>query len=71
MAKYIKNSVRLQVKFVQKSSNKVILSLPSDTMEVHQFFQNEFVDQIIKQNFKNYEAIGNVLIVVDQEFQLK
>lgn len=67
----MKNSVRLQVKFVQKSSNKVILSLPSDTMEVHQFFQNEFVDQIIKQNFKNYEAIGNVLIVVDQEFQLK
>lgn len=71
MKKYVKSSVRLNVKFVQKSSNKVILTLPSDTMEVYQFFQNDFIDQIMKQTFKNYEAIGPILIVVDQEFILK
>lgn len=71
MKKYIKTTARLSVKFVQKSTNKIILTLPTDSMEVYQYFSNDFVDQIMKQTFKNYETIGNVMILVDQDFILK
>lgn len=71
MKKYIKTTARLSVKFVQKSTNKIILTLPTDSMEVYQYFSNDFVDQIMKQTFKNYETIGNVMILVDQDFVLK
>lgn len=67
----MKTSARLSVKFVQKSSNKVVLTLPSDSMEVHQFFSNEFVDQIMKSTFKNVESIGTIMVVIDQDFLLK
>lgn len=71
MKKYVKTTSRLSVKFVQKSTNKIILTLPTDSMEVYQYFSNDFVDQIMKQTFKNYETIGNVMILVDQDFILK
>lgn len=71
MKKYVKTTPRLSVKFVKKATNQVILTLPTDSMEVYQYFQNDFVDQIMKQSFKNYESIGNIMIVVDQDFQLK
>ena len=71
MKKYQKTTPRLSVKFVQKANNRVILTLPTDSMEVHQYFQNDFVDQIMKQSFKNYETIGPIMIVVDQDFLLK
>jgi len=67
----MKTTARLNVKFVQISTNKVVLNLPSDSMEVHQFFANEFVDQIMKQSFKNIDLIGPIKIVVDQDFLLK
>lgn len=71
MKKYQKTNPRLSVKFVKKANNQVILTLPTDSMEVYQFFQNDFVDQIMKQSFKNYETIGPIMIVVDQDFSLK
>lgn len=71
MKKYQKTKSRLAVKFVKKTTNQVILTLHTDSMEVHQYFQNEFVDQIMKQTFKNYETLGDILIVVDQDFILK
>jgi hypothetical protein len=72
MKKYNKTSVRLSVKFVKESTNEIILTMPSDTMEVYQYFQNDFVDQIMRQTFgAKVETIGNILIVVDQSFVLK
>ncbi len=72
MKKYNKTSVRLSVKFVKESTNEIILTMPSDTMEVYQYFQNDFIDQIMRQTFGNkVDSIGNILIVVDQSFVLK
>lgn len=71
MKKYQKTTPRLAVKFVKKVNNQVILTLYTDSMEIHQYFQNDFIDQIMKQTFKNYETIGPIMIVVDQDFLLK
>lgn len=71
MKRYQKTTARLNVKFVKKANNQVILTLPTDSMEVYQYFQNDFIDQIMKQSFKNYETIGPIMIVVDQDFMLK
>ncbi len=72
MKKYNKTTARLSVKFVKESTNEIILTMPSDSMEVYQYFQNDFVDQIMKQTFKDkVDSIGNILIVVDQPFVLK
>lgn len=69
----MKSSVRLSAKFVQKSSNKILFTIPTDTMEVYQVFQNDFVTQIMRQRYSEKEcaSIGSVTIVVDQEFVIK
>jgi len=71
MKNYQKTTARLTVKFVKKSNNTVILSLPTDSMEVYQYFSNDFVNQIMRNTFKNIESIGDIMIVVDQDFNLK
>jgi len=71
MKSYQKTTARLTVKFVKKSTNQVVLTLYTNSLEVFQFFSNEYVDQIMKNTFKNYETIGNIMIVVDQDFLLK
>lgn len=72
MKKYQKESVRLMAKFVKLSTNEVILSVPTDSMEVYQYFSNEFVDQVLKQTFGNkVDKIGDVLVVIDQTFRYK
>lgn len=67
---YKKQSARLSAKFIQLSTNKIILTLPTDSMEAYQFFSNDFIDQIMKNTFKNYESIGPVKVMIDQDFQL-
>lgn len=71
MKSYQKTTARLTVKFVKKSTNQVVLTLYTNSMEVYQFFSNEYVDQIMKNTFKNYESIGNVSVVIEHEFLLK
>jgi len=72
MKKYQKTTARLSVKFVKLSNNQVVLTIPSDSMEVYQFFQNNVVDQHMSQAYGDkVESIGSVKIVVEQEFLLK
>lgn len=69
---YQKDTARLTAKFVKLSTNEVVLSVPTDSMEAHQFFKNEFVDQVMKQTFgAKAEKIGDILVVIDQTFRLK
>jgi hypothetical protein len=71
MKNYQKTTARLTVKFVKKSNNSVILTLPTDSMEVYQYFSTDFINQIMRNTFKNIESIGDIMIVVDQDFKLK
>jgi hypothetical protein len=73
MKKYTKASTRLSAKIVQKSSNKILMTIPTDTMEVYQVFQNDYINQVIRQKYseKDCEVIGPITVVVDLDFTLK
>lgn len=69
---YQKTTARLEAKFVKVSTNEVILTVPTDSMEVHQYFKNDFVTQVLHQTFgAKVSKIGDVMVVIDQVFKYK
>jgi len=67
---YKKTTPRLEAKIVKVSTNEVIFTCPTNSMDVHQYFRNDFIDQIMKQTFgAQTEKIGDVLVVIDQYYQ--
>ncbi len=73
MAKrFQKTTTRLEVKIVKISTNEIIFTIPTDSMEAYQYFSNDFVDQVMKSTFgAKVDLIGDIKIIIDQEFKYK
>jgi hypothetical protein len=73
MGTYIKSANRLTVKFVQESTNEIILEVPSTALELHDFFKPDYVTSIIRNTFgeDKMKKIGNVTLVVDVQYIFK
>lgn len=70
---YQKTTARLEAKIVKVSTNEVIFTVPTDSMEVYQYFKNDFVDQVMKSTFgaAKIDKIGDIMVVIDVVYKLK
>jgi hypothetical protein len=72
MARYVKDTTKLTVKFVQESENEVILEIPTTALELHDYFKPDFVTSVLKNTFgeDKLAKIGNVILLIDQRYNL-
>lgn len=70
--RYVKETPRLLVKFVQESTNNIILQVPITAMEVHDFFKTDYIHSVMKNTFgeDRLKEIGSVVVVIDQRYLL-
>lgn len=70
--RYVKETPRLMVKFVQESTNDIILQVPITAMEVHDYFKADYIHSILKNTFGEDRLIkiGSVNVVIDQRYIL-
>lgn len=70
--RYVKETPRLMVKFVQESTNDIILQVPITAMEVHDYFKTDYIHSILRNTFgeDRLTEIGNVIVVIDQRYLL-
>lgn len=73
MSTYIKTTSRLMIKFVQESTNEIILELPTTPLELHDYFKPDFIASIMRNTFgvDKMKKIGNIVIIVDVAYTLK
>jgi hypothetical protein len=72
MAKYIKDTTKMTVKFVQESENEIILEIPTTALELHDYFKPDYVTSVLRNTFgeDKLAKIGNVIVLIDQKYNL-
>ena len=70
--KYIKDTTRIEVKFLKESTNEIILTVPITLLDVHDYFKTDYVNSVLRNTFgeERFKTIGNVIIYIDQKFNL-
>ena len=71
MAKYIKDTPRLTVKFIDADTEKTILELKDRTwMTVGEILTDYTVDSIVKSELKDKKLPQNIMVLVVSEYTL-
>ena len=72
MAKYIKNTPRLMIKFIDADTEKTILELKDRTwMTVGELLTDYTVDAIVKSELKDKKLPKRLLVLVVSEYTLQ
>lgn len=65
MAKYVKQSPRLTVKFINGATNELLFSIDDRSwMDIGELFTDRYVDEILKQQFKGKIMPEQVIVLV-------
>lgn len=70
--KFVKEVPRLNVKFVQASSGKVLFEIKDrDWMNVGELFTDHYVSELMRQTYdeENLLKIGKIIVVVAGDYQ--
>ena len=69
--RYIKESPRLTVKFVDSDTDEILFEVKDRTwMNIGEMLTDGAVDSIMKNEWKNKELPENIMVIVVGEFQL-
>lgn len=72
MAKYIKETPRITVKFIDAQTEETILEVPNrDWMSVGEIFTSRYGNEIIQAKFKDKKLPKKVLVLVVSELILE
>ncbi|MFA5207082.1 MAG: hypothetical protein WC428_00130 [Candidatus Paceibacterota bacterium] len=72
MARYIKDTPRLKVKFIDADTEKTILELNDRTwMNIGELLSDYSVDAIVKSELKEDKLPTNLMVLVVSEFTLQ
>ena len=72
MAKYIKDTPRLTVKFINADTEATILELKDRTwINVGELLNDHTVDSVVKNEIKDNELPENIMVLVVAEFTLQ
>lgn len=70
--KYIKNTPRLTVQFVDNDTEEILFEVNDRSwMNVGEILTDYSVDSIMKHEFKDKEMPTNLMVLVVSEFELK
>ena len=65
MAKYVKQSPRLTVKFINGKTNELLFSIEDRSwMDIGELFSDHYVDEILKQQYKGKKLPEQVIVLV-------
>ncbi len=71
MAKYLKKSPRLSVKFFDGETNKQLFEIKDrNWMNVGEMFADHYVSELINQTIKAENLPENVIVIVSGEYHL-
>jgi hypothetical protein len=71
MAKYVKETSRITIKFIDAKTEEIILEVPDrNWMNMSEFFTDHIVTQLIEQKFGNKRIFNDVLVIAVAEFKL-
>jgi hypothetical protein len=70
MGKFIKDTTKMTVKFVQESSSEIILEIPTTALELHDYFKPDFVTSVLRNTFgeDKLAKIGTFIVLIDQKY---
>lgn len=72
MKKYVKNTHRLSIKFIDSKTNDLLFEVKNQLwMNVGEFFTDTYVDQIIKQSINENNLPSDVIVLLATNFTLK
>jgi hypothetical protein len=72
MARYLKDTPRLSVKFFDGDTNEQLFEIKDRSwMNVGEMFADHHVDLLIKQTIEEENLPDNVIVIVSGEFQLR
>jgi len=71
MSNYIKETPRLEIKFIEPETNELLFEVKGrDWMNVGEFFSDHYVTQLVKQTIKDKELPQNVMVLVIGNYKL-
>jgi hypothetical protein len=70
--KYSKKTPRINVKFINGDSDEILFEVNDRTnIDVGNMFINQYVDELVKNEFKDKRLPKNIMVLAVAEFELK